>query len=284
LTERTTHVDSLTNELGEKIPNVISLTGRMGVKETRETRTRISEIPDDKSFTLVATGRYIGEGFDEPRLNTLFLAMPISWKGTLQQYAGRLHRLFEKKKEVLIYDYIDVRVQIFDKMYNKRLAGYASIGYKVKSENITESIDIIFNNSNFLPVYSNDILNASEKILIVSPFMTRRRTLQMLQNLKVTLAKGTKVVVVTRPAENFKGKDISTWQTTLELLKNSGIVIVFNSNIYQKFAIIDEKIVWYGSISLLSFGSSEKSIMRIESSNIANKLVRSITRETDCQK
>jgi len=78
----------------------------------------ISDTPADKQLTLVATGRYIGEGFDEPRLDTLFLTMPISWKGTLQQYAGRLHRLFEDKKEVQIYDYVDTHVRMLEKMYH----------------------------------------------------------------------------------------------------------------------------------------------------------------------
>jgi superfamily II DNA or RNA helicase len=282
LTERTTLVESLANELSQGIPDVISLMGGMGIKETRETRTRISETPGDKPLTLVATGRYIGEGFDEPRLDTLFLAMPISWKGTLQQYAGRLHRLFEGKKEVLIYDYVDIRVRMLEKMYNKRLAGYASIGYKAKGENITaENTDIIFNKSNFLPVYSGDIVNASREITIVSPFVTRRRTLQMMQNLKAALVKGVKVVVVARPAGDFKDKDLTSWQTTIELLKSSGVVVVFKSNIHQKFAVMDEKIVWYGSINLLSYGSAEESIMRLESSNIANELIRSITKGTE---
>ncbi|MCW0483833.1 TOTE conflict system archaeo-eukaryotic primase domain-containing protein [Gaoshiqia sediminis] len=280
LTERTTHVESIANELSQRIPDVISLMGGMGTKETRETMARISETPEDKPLTLVATGRYIGEGFDEPRLDTLFLAMPISWKGTLQQYAGRLHRLFETKKEVLIYDYVDVRVRMLERMYNKRLAGYASIGYKAKGENLAaESTDIIFDKSNFLPVYSNDIVNASKEILIVSPFVTIRRTLQMMQNLKIALAKGVKVVVLTRPAEDFKDKDLIAWKTALNFLKSSGIVVVFKSNIHQKFAVMDEKIVWYGSINLLSFGSAEESIMRLESSNIANELIRSITKE-----
>lgn len=277
LTERTAHVESLANELSKRIPDVVLLMGGMGTKETRETRTRISETPEDKPLTLVATGRYVGEGFDEPRLDTLFLAMPISWKGTLQQYAGRLHRLFETKKEVLIYDYVDIRVRMLEKMYNKRLGGYASIGYKAKGENIAaENTDIIFDKANFLPVYSNDIVNTSKGIMIVSPFVTRRRTLQMMQNLRIALAKGVKVVVVTRPAEDFKNKDLTSWQTAIELIKSSGIAVVFKSNIHQKFAIMDEKIVWYGSINLLSFGSAEESIMRLESSNIANELVRSI--------
>jgi superfamily II DNA or RNA helicase len=277
LTERTVHVESIANELGKRIPDVILLMGGMGTKETRETRARISEIPEDRPLTLVATGRYIGEGFDEPRLDTLFLAMPISWKGTLQQYAGRLHRLFETKKEVLVYDYVDVRVRMLEKMYNKRLAGYASIGYKAKGENIAaESTDIIFNISNFLPVYSNDIVTASREILIVSPFVTKRRTLQMIQNLRIALKNGVKIAVVTRPSKDFKEKDLTSWQTTIDLIKSSGITVVFKSNIHQKFAVVDQKVSWYGSINLLSYGSAEESIMRLESLNIANELIRSI--------
>jgi superfamily II DNA or RNA helicase len=88
---------------------------------------------------LVATGKYIGEGFNEPRLDTLFLAMPISWRGTLQQYAGRLHRLFQNKKEVQIYDYMDIHVRTLEKMYQKRLAGYAAIGYRAKGESLAEA-------------------------------------------------------------------------------------------------------------------------------------------------
>ncbi len=282
LTERTDHVKALANALSNTIPDVISLMGGMGIKETRKTMIRISEVTDDKPLTLVATGRYIGEGFDEPRLDTLFLAMPISWKGTLQQYAGRLHRLFKTKKEVLICDYVDVRVRMFEKMYDKRLSGYASIGYKAKGETLTvENTDIIFDKSNFLPVFFNDITCTSREILIVSPFVTKRRTLHMMQNLRAALKNGVRVVVVTRPAEDFKDKDLSAWQTTIDLLKTSGIVIVFKSNIHQKFAVMDQKIVWYGSVNLLSFGNAEESIMRLESSNVANELIRSIKKRTN---
>jgi len=277
LTERTAHVELLTKELSKKIPDVISATGGMGTKETRETMNKIANTPIDKPLTLVATGKYIGEGFDEPRLDTLFLAMPISWKGTLQQYAGRLHRLFEGKSEVQIYDYVDIHVRMLEKMYNKRLTGYAAIGYKAKGESITtESIDIIFDKSNFLPVYSNDIVNAAREILIISPFVTRKRSLQMMQNLEVALGNKVKVIVVTRPAEDFNGKDMTTLRETLDILKGAGVSIVFKSNIHQKFTVMDQRIVWYESINLLSFGSAEESIMRLESPNIANELIKSI--------
>ena len=78
---------------------------------------------------ILATGSYLGEGFDDARLDTLFLTMPISWRGTLQQYVGRLHRLHENKREVLVYDYADVLVPMLARMYKKRLAGYSALGY-----------------------------------------------------------------------------------------------------------------------------------------------------------
>ncbi|HBE79958.1 MAG TPA: hypothetical protein DDW65_19585 [Firmicutes bacterium] len=200
--------------------------------------------------------------------------MPISWKGTLQQYVGRLHRLFENKKEVQIYDYIDIHVKMLEKMYHKRLSGYAGIGYKAKGESVAaESINIIFDKNNFLPVYSNDILNASREILIVSPYVTKKRTIQMLEYIKTVLANKVKVVV-TRPVDNFQGRDVTVLQSCLDLLKNTGVRVVFRPNIHQKFAVIDQRIVGYGSFNLFSFGSAEESIMRLESPNIANELIK----------
>ena len=279
LTERTAHVESIARELSKKIPDVISTVGGMGVKETRETMARIANTPMEKPLVLVATGRYIGEGFDEPRLDTLFLAMPISWKGTLQQYAGRLHRLFEGKSEVQIYDYIDIHVRMLEKMYHKRLNGYAAIGYKAKGESIAEeSMDVIFDKSSFLPVYTNDIVNSSREILIVSPFVTNKRASQIMQYLETALKNKVKVIVVTRPIEDFKDRNTTSLKDSLELLKNAGVSLVFKSNIHQKFAVMDQKIIWYGSINLLSFGSAEESIMRLESVNIANELIKSIER------
>jgi len=277
LTERTAHVALLAAKLRESIPDVITLTGGKGAKETREALDRVSASPADRPLTLIATGRYIGEGFDEPRLDTLFLAMPISWKGTLQQYAGRLHRLYENKREVRIYDYIDIHVPMLEKMYHKRLTGYAAIGYKARAENVPdESTDIIFDNTTFLPVYKNDLLNAEREIMIVSPFVTKRRVSQMLPFLNAARDRKVKAIVVTRPAADFKEKDRQTLEEALALLIAAGVHVIFKSYIHQKFAICDQKIIWYGSINLLSFGRSEESIMRLENPNIADELLGSI--------
>jgi len=164
-----------------------------------------TEIPDNRNFVLVATGSFIGEGFDESRLDTLFLAMPISWKGTLQQYAGRLHRLHNGKKDVQIYDYVDIHVKMHETMYGKRLKGYASIGYMAKADNIADSpTEIIFDKQNFFSVYLNDIDTANEHILIVSPFITKKRVLQVMDHLKEKIDNQVKVSIMTRPAEEFQ--------------------------------------------------------------------------------
>lgn len=284
LTERTAHVELLAKKVSQKISGVEALTGKVGIRKTKEIFKRISEIPPGKPLTLIATGKYIGEGFDEPRLDTLFLAMPVSWKGTLQQYVGRLHRLYRDKNEVLVYDYVDIHVPVLERMYNKRLSGYASFGYKIKADIIaSDTPNFIFNKNSFFPVYCSDIINAQEKVFLVTPFITRKRVEQMEQFFDKALDNNIKITIITRPYENStkwnsSRKDRGQWilKQILESLNYKGIEILFKPNIHQKFAIIDDKIVWYGSINLLSFGKAEESIMRLESSNIANELMKSM--------
>ncbi|MCC7383908.1 MAG: DEAD/DEAH box helicase [Deltaproteobacteria bacterium] len=129
LTERRDHLEYFERHLARAARHMVVLQGGMGVKAQRTARQKLAEIPDGEERLLLATGRYIGEGFDDARLDTLFLAMPISWKGTLVQYAGRLHRLHPKKREVQIYDYVDREVPVLLRMFEKRLRGYRSIGY-----------------------------------------------------------------------------------------------------------------------------------------------------------
>src|SRR5256885_12368760 len=84
-----------------------------------------------KGEVILATGKCIGEGFDDPRLDTLFLTLPVSWRGTIAQYAGRLHRLYDAKREVRIYDYADLNVQMLSRMFDRRCRGYEAIGYTI---------------------------------------------------------------------------------------------------------------------------------------------------------
>jgi len=103
----------------------------MGTKQRRKLADSLAAVPPGEPRIILATGSYLGEGFDDARLDTLLLAMPVSWRGTLQQYVGRLHRIHENKKEVQVYDYADVQVPMLARMYKKRLTGYGALGYTV---------------------------------------------------------------------------------------------------------------------------------------------------------
>jgi len=134
LTERTQHAEQLAAFLSARVENVILLRGGMGAKQRRAVSERLASIPEGAPRVIIATGRYIGEGFDDARLDTLFLAMPVSWRGTLQQYAGRLHRLHDQKHVVQVYDYLDAEVPMLARMYEKRLKGYKALGYTVDDD------------------------------------------------------------------------------------------------------------------------------------------------------
>ena len=134
LTERTDHRDKLAAALGESIAHVFVMSGGMGAKKRRAIAEAMAATPPKAARVIVATGRCVGEGFDDARLDTLFLAMPVAWRGTLQQYAGRLHRMHTGKAEVVIYDYVDEGVSVLARMYQKRLAGYRAMGYAVAGE------------------------------------------------------------------------------------------------------------------------------------------------------
>jgi superfamily II DNA or RNA helicase/very-short-patch-repair endonuclease len=131
LTERTNHLERLAEMLATEVRHMIILRGGMERKELATMMAHLSTIPDNEERVLLATGRYIGEGFDEARLDTLFLTLPVSWRGTIAQYAGRLHRLHDRKREVRIYDYADLNVPMLARMFDRRCRGYEAVGYTI---------------------------------------------------------------------------------------------------------------------------------------------------------
>jgi superfamily II DNA or RNA helicase len=132
LTERRDHLEYLAERLGRVARNVVVLKGGVRAKRRAEIAEELSSIPDTEERLLVATGRFIGEGFDDARLDTLFLTMPVSWKGTLVQYAGRLHRVHQGKTDVRIFDYVDSGVPMLARMFEKRQRGYRAMGYQLE--------------------------------------------------------------------------------------------------------------------------------------------------------
>jgi superfamily II DNA or RNA helicase len=131
LTERRDHLDFFVERLERVARNLIVLRGGLGEKRRRAVMEKLAAIPEDEERLVLATGRFVGEGFDDARLDTLFLTMPVAWKGTLVQYSGRLHRARHGKTDVRIYDYVDREVPMLARMFKKRLKGYRAMGYRV---------------------------------------------------------------------------------------------------------------------------------------------------------
>ena len=132
LTERTEHLPLLKGALGNEVEHCFVLHGRLPRKQRTAIFAELEALDDSSPRILLATGRLIGEGFDHPPLDTLVPAMPISWRGTLQQYAGRLHREHAEKQDVRIYDYVENDQPQLARMWNKRQRGYRAMGYLIR--------------------------------------------------------------------------------------------------------------------------------------------------------
>lgn len=154
LTERRDHLDYFASQLTNVARHLVVLRGGMGVRRRDKVRTQLNDIPDNEERLILATGRFIGEGFDDARLDTLFLAMPISWKGTLVQYAGRLHRRHPRKSDVRIYDYVDADVPMLAKMYQRRLKGYRAMGYDLRGPEQDDNVG----KGDYVVEYDQDVL------------------------------------------------------------------------------------------------------------------------------
>ena len=277
LTNRTAHVSVLAEKLKATIKNVISLTGIGTTKEKREAMQRLQTIPDSEQLVIVATGKYVGEGFDYPRLDTLFLALPISWKGLLTQYAGRLHREYEGKKDVRIYDYIDIHEPICDSMYRKRLKGYAAIGYKTINtaqptlfDNIKDipssvSENQIFNGSTFYRPYTADLTKAKRSIVISSPKLYRTEQNPLVTLLKEFAQQGIEILITTA-AENE--------QTAF--IQSKGLSVKVKPKLSLYTTIIDKEVVWYGSINTLGYASKDDNMIKVTDIHLANELIEMI--------
>lgn len=274
LADLTSHVEKFAKLLAPCCKNVISLTGTGSAKEKREALARLQIVPADESLVIVATGKYVGEGFDYPRLDTLFLVSPISWKGRLQQYAGRLHRECEGKKDVRIYDYIDVHEPMCDNMYHKRLKGYASIGYMTISQSTPTLFDElgdlelgtvedqIFNGKTFYKPFVKDLTSAKRSVVISSPRLYNVNMNGLVSHLHEISANGVEVIILTK---------IDNEQTIF--LKTQGLTVRVVPSLNLCCTIIDKSIVWYGSVNTLGFVSEEDNIIKLDDGKIAGEML-----------
>ena len=269
LTSRTSHVATLAELLKPHCPNVITLIGSESTKDKRQKMEHLQSIPSSEQLVIVATGKYVGEGFDYARLDMLFLVSPVAWKGIVAQYAGRLHREYEGKQDVQIYDYIDIRVPVCESMYRKRLKGYASIGYRIRNNETFDSLfpitDVIYDGQNFELPFISDLSKANQSVVVSCPKVKIGRHSQIADRLADLMANGIEIVLYTKE-EN---------EDTISL-QHQGISVIYKDHLSLHAAIIDKSTIWYGSVNILGYRSLEDNLIRFRNPEIASNLLDSL--------
>ena len=274
LTERTSHIERLVNLMSNKDFEVSVLSGNLKTSERKESLRKIRALEDTDRFVIIATGKLIGEGFDEARLDTLFMAMPIAWKGTIAQYAGRLHRNFDGKEEVLIYDYVDVHIPVLERMYHKRLTAYRSVGYSVRSNGKSFNIENgIYDEANYFEHVIKDIRNAENNILISSPFLQKKKNDAIRDVLIEKYKMGTRIALCIKDLDEYAEKHRIYIAGFINEIEKEGIQVIKLPKNRYKFMIVDNKTVWYGGIDILGGSYNDNSLIRIEDEDLANELL-----------
>lgn len=248
LTDRIEHINILKNLLDD-LDNVFIINGQLSKNEKNEFYNNIGNVKN--GFVIISTGKYIGEGFDDRRLDTLFIVSPFRWNGTLEQYVGRLHRSNEDKHNVEVHDYIDINVSLFANMYHERLRGYRKLGYIVDGDEIIFEKKIYSNHD-----YRNKLLDdvktsKAEVVLIINGYET--------ESLKEILDIGSRIKIYTSKKENIEHKKIvGLCETSLEI----------------NAVMIDNKIMWYGGINPFKASTFSDSIMRINDRDVVGGLLK----------
>lgn len=275
LTKYKDHANVLVKMLGNKIKHVILLQGGRSTKDRELVRTQLKTIPMKESLAVVAIGKYIGEGFNLPRLDTMMLAVPIAFEGNVEQYAGRLHRDFETKKDVVIYDYIDNHVPILEQMYHKRVRTYKKIGYTITSEETVRFDDasIIYDKNSYAMQFFKDLSEARKEIIISSPSLNESKVKSLLNSVKTSQFKGVSVSLRTLSIDSCLEGRRELVKTLHDLLKGNGINVKLFDRMHEHFAIIDSSVLWYGSMSLLANGTMDDNLIRIINEDACNEVM-----------
>ena len=269
------HSKKLYERLKDKADYVFLLSGENSKKEHKNIIGQMNQVQPSETMILVATGKLIGEGFDFPRLDTLIMATPVAWKSVVEQYAGRLNRDYEGKESVVIYDYVDSHISMFDKMYYKRLKAYKQIGYDVYAgeETHKQEANAIFDIDNYMEVYKQDLLEANKEIIISSPAISGKKVDEMIRLLREKQEAGLRIVIVTWKPDMYGFGDSEYWMELQERMRRNGFEMNLVEDYCQHYCIVDQEIVWYGSMNFLGKEDNEDNLMRVCSKTIAAELL-----------
>lgn len=266
------HSEKLYERLKDYADHVFLMTGNNSKKEHKKILEQMHQVYKAESLILIATGSLVGEGFDFPRLDTLFMATPVSFRGVVEQYAGRLNRDYAGKENVIIYDYVDNHITMFNNMYMKRLKAYKQIGYEIAGglHNDKQTANAIYDGDNYAENYHKDLLDANKNIIISSPAISGTKVYELINLLKEKQLSGVQITIVTWAPDSYGFGDASYWMQLHEEMRKAGFYIKTVEESCERFAVIDQEVVWYGNINLLAKDKVDDSIMRVLSKEIVH--------------
>lgn len=269
------HSERLYDQMKGYADKVFLMTGNNSKKEHKQIREQLQQTAPEETLALVATGSLIGEGFDFPRLDTLIMATPVSFRSVVEQYAGRLNRNYAGKKDVIVFDYVDSHIPMFERMYGKRLKAYKQIGYEICSglDYEKQEANAIFDGENYGEVFERDLLEAEHRIVISSNVISAKKVYEIINVLKEKQALGVEVTIVTWAPDDYGFGDAAFWMQLHEDMCQAGFFIKTVEDSCENFAVIDQEIIWYGNIHLLGKEKVEDNIMRVKDKKIAAELL-----------
>jgi superfamily II DNA or RNA helicase len=275
LTKFREHAKLLYEILENKADTVFLMYGDNSDKENDEIHKKMKEVPVNKSLILIATGQKIGEGFDFPRLDTLMLATPVSSPELIEQYAGRLNRDYKSKKDVVIYDYIDSNIGVFDRMYMKRLKTYRKIGFSVRFQESSnkQEVNAIYGSENYSEVFEQDMVEADQEIVVSSPRITGNKIERFINIVKERQEAGVKVVVITQDPETLGYDNPDYVHELITEMKTVGINVITTVESTECFAVMDRNLVWHGGVNLLGKADAWDNLIRVQDKKAADELM-----------
>ena len=275
LSKRKKHADELCRLLKERGHDPILLTGEIDKKDREAILNSLPSF-EHEHRVIVATESLLGEGFDLTYLDTLLIATPISWDGSITQQAGRLHRNHAGKQRVEIFDYVDLSIPMLARMYQKRLKTYARLGYEVYAEANGEQLNcnILIESTKAIEALINDIVGAAKRVFIAAPYASAACLAKLTAALAGATARGItlEIYVASTPREDAKA---------IFAEMNVGYSIKAEGRLCA--AVIDEETVWYGTVPLLAFPKKEDCSIRFKSSEVAAELLGEIQRKGEAE-
>lgn len=275
LTKFKKHAKGLYELLKNAADEVYLIYGDNTANQNKKIFEKLRKNDKTKSLIIVATGQMVGEGFNMPRLDTLMLALPVSTdSGRLEQYMGRINRDYPGKEEVIVYDYIDWNIKVFNNMYYKRLKVYTKDAYEVRNDlSLKQETNHIFDSNSYQEVFERDLLEANKGTVISCQNLMISKVTRFLNIIKERQEAGVKATIITSTIDGNLFIDEEAQLECVSLLKKEGINIIEKEDHFENYAVVDDEIVWHGNISLLGKEDYNARAIRIKDKKAAEELL-----------